>query len=152
MVEDQTIIRHCTESKDRLKDKLYYQGSILGSPAPTDGLRPDHVKNGWPGPITQTIEDGFFVGTNSGRNPDRDYYTLNPEAAHIPPPQPGQDDKDATEFFRRLRFFDPSGAEEVRGGRRFQLCRDAQWLSAFHPYGYSADPIAVAARGADDSD
>jgi hypothetical protein len=117
MVEDQTIIRHCTESKDRLKDKLYYQGSILGSPAPTDGLRPDHVKNGWPGPITQTIEDGFFVGTNSGRNPDRDYYTLNPEAAHIPPPQPGQDDKDATEFFRRLRFFDP------------ERCRRSTWWS-----------------------
>jgi hypothetical protein len=85
MVADGTVIRHCTEAKDRvIGDKSYYTGSLLGDPAPTDGLRPDLIKYGWPGPITQMILDGFFDGLNGGMNPDWAYHgashgTLTPE-------------------------------------------------------------------------
>lgn len=77
MVRDYEEIRHCTEAKDRLmKDKDYFTGSLLGDPAPTDGLRPDLVKYGWPGPITQSVQDGFFDGWNDGRNPAWDHHEL----------------------------------------------------------------------------
>ena len=85
MLADATTIRHCTEAKDRvIGDKSYYTGSLLGDPAPTDGLRPDLIKYGWPGPITQTIQDGFFDGWNGGLNLDWTYRgashaTLTPE-------------------------------------------------------------------------
>jgi hypothetical protein len=70
LIDDGNSIRHCTESKDRLfNDKSYFTGSLFGDPAPTEGLRPDLVKYGWPGPISQSIRDGFFDGWNRGRNP-----------------------------------------------------------------------------------
>lgn len=77
MVEDQTVIRHCTEAKDRvMKDPDYFTGSLIGSPAPTNGLRPDLVKYGWPGPMTQTVQNGFFDGWNDERNPAWEYHGL----------------------------------------------------------------------------
>ena len=77
MVADNTTIRHCTEAKDRLmRDKDYFTGSLLGEKAPTDGLRPDLVKYGWPGPMTQSIQDGFFDGWNNGENPEWEYHGL----------------------------------------------------------------------------
>jgi hypothetical protein len=70
LIDDGNTIRHCTESKDRLyADKSYFTGSLFGDPAPIEGLRPDLVKYGWPGPISQSIRDGFFEGWNRGRNP-----------------------------------------------------------------------------------
>jgi hypothetical protein len=68
MVEDQRVIRHCTESKDRLKDKRYYTGVLVVDPAPTDGLRSDHITYGWPGIIHQTVEDAFYTGLRGPYN------------------------------------------------------------------------------------
>ena len=70
MVEDKRVIRHCTESKDRLKDKRYYTGVLVVDPAPTNGLRSDHITYGWPGIIQQTIEDGFYTGLRGSYNAD----------------------------------------------------------------------------------
>lgn len=79
MVDDGNTIRHCTEAKDRLiGDKSYYTGSLFGDPAPTDGLRPDLVKYGWPGPILQTVQNGFFDGWNGGANPEWNYRGSSP--------------------------------------------------------------------------
>jgi hypothetical protein len=108
MVEDYFRIRHCTESKDRLQDEYYYQGSVLGEQVPTNGLRADHVRYGWPGTITQSIDDGFYTGFNTrtpdgkrSLNPEWDFYTLNPGEPFVSP------DADAKKFFTRLVFFDP---------------------------------------------
>ncbi|HEX6687236.1 MAG TPA: hypothetical protein VF085_01060 [Solirubrobacterales bacterium] len=87
MVRDQDEIRHCTASKSRLiDDDDYYPAKVkVDLPAPLDdleaavpleGLRPDLVKFGWPGPITQSIQNAFFDGWNDGRNPSCDYHGL----------------------------------------------------------------------------
>ncbi len=70
MVENRRVIRHCTESKDRLKDKRYYTGVLVVAPAPTDGLRSDHITYGWPGIIHQTVEDAFYTGLRGPYNED----------------------------------------------------------------------------------
>ncbi len=61
MVRDLNLIRHCPGSQSRLNAKEYYTGDILGKPAPTDGLNDDHVRYGWPGSITQSIEQAFMA-------------------------------------------------------------------------------------------
>jgi len=61
VVADQNLIRHCTSSQERLTAKEYYSGSLLGVPAPLDGLNPDHVQYGWPGTITQSVYQAFFA-------------------------------------------------------------------------------------------
>lgn len=53
MTRNYDQITHSTASEDRLMD--YPVGSILGKPTPTDGHRPDVLKYGWPGVITQSI-------------------------------------------------------------------------------------------------
>src|SRR5260370_27206460 len=58
---DHNLIRHCTMSQDRLTAKEYFSGSLLGIPAPLDGLNPDHVQFGWPGTITQSVYQAFFA-------------------------------------------------------------------------------------------
>lgn len=68
MMEDRRVIRHCTESKDRLKDKKYYTGVLVIQGAPTHGLRPDHITYGWPGIIHQTVEDAFYTGLRGPYN------------------------------------------------------------------------------------
>lgn len=68
MMEDRRVIRHCTESKDRLKDKNYYTGVLVIQGAPTHGLRPDHITYGWPGIIHQTVEDAFYTGLRGPYN------------------------------------------------------------------------------------
>jgi hypothetical protein len=68
MMEDRRVIRHCTESKDRLKEKKYYTGVLVVQGAPTHGLRPDHITYGWPGIIHQTVEDAFYTGLRGPYN------------------------------------------------------------------------------------
>ncbi|MEZ4417312.1 MAG: hypothetical protein R3E10_16270 [Gemmatimonadota bacterium] len=118
MIEDQFVIRHATAAHDRLKQEKFYTGSVLGEPAPTDGFRPDLLKYGWPGTITQTIDDAFFTGFNSSvpgplsppfakLNPRWDYYTRNPTAAVLPKPPDGSPPEAWTGFNERRLFFDP---------------------------------------------
>jgi hypothetical protein len=57
MTRNYDQITHCTASEDRMLD--YPVGGILGKPAPTDGHRPDVVKYGWPGIITQSVEEAL---------------------------------------------------------------------------------------------
>jgi hypothetical protein len=55
VVANYNLIRHCTCSSDWLSAPEYYSGSILGSPAPVDGLNIEHLEHGWPGTITQSV-------------------------------------------------------------------------------------------------
>jgi hypothetical protein len=60
-VADLSLIRHCTMSDDRLNEKKYYTGTMFGQPVPLDGLRHDLVQYGWPGSITQSVEQAFYA-------------------------------------------------------------------------------------------
>lgn len=55
MTRNHDEITHSTASEERLLD--YPVGSFMGTPAPTDGHRPDVLKYLWPGVITQTVEE-----------------------------------------------------------------------------------------------
>jgi hypothetical protein len=66
MLEDFDLVRHCTDSEERLNAKEYFSGSILGTAAPTDGLNHDHIRYGWPGAITQTVEQAFMADRYGG--------------------------------------------------------------------------------------
>ena len=61
VVADHNLIRHCTMSQERLTAKEYFSGSLLGIPAPLDGLNPDHLQFGWPGTITQSTYQAFLA-------------------------------------------------------------------------------------------
>lgn len=124
MVEDHTLIRHCTMAHKRVKAEHYYTGSVLGAqPAPTDGLRPDLVKYGWPGTMTQTIEDAFFTGFNSwsprpgaapqtSLNPRWDYYALHPGTPRLAQPGPGASGEELEAFNKRRLFYDPERTDD----------------------------------------
>ena len=60
MTRNYDTITHCTANEDRIRD--YPVGSILGDPYPTEGHRPDVVKYGWPGVVTQPIEEAVHGG------------------------------------------------------------------------------------------
>jgi hypothetical protein len=60
-VADQFLIRHCTSSQERLQAPEYYTGEILGQPVPLDGFIPAHVEYGWPGAVTQTVEQAMIA-------------------------------------------------------------------------------------------
>jgi hypothetical protein len=94
MVEDYTVVRHCTASKDRMMEERYYTGVVLGEWVPSDGIREDHMTYGWPGAMTQTVEDAFFTGLRGAYNPEwsyervylgRDPQELPPEFLDVPP-------------------------------------------------------------------
>jgi hypothetical protein len=56
MTRNYDQITHCTASSDRMQ--AYPVGSIpTDGPEPVDGFRVDAVKYGWPGTITQTVEN-----------------------------------------------------------------------------------------------
>ncbi|TLU81471.1 MAG: hypothetical protein FDX21_11625 [Chlorobium sp.] len=55
MTTNREQITHSTASKDRLLD--YPNGSLLGTPAPSDGFKVDELRYLWPGVITQTVEN-----------------------------------------------------------------------------------------------
>ena len=123
MVEDQILVRHATMGHDRIKKKEYYTGKVLGiEPAPTDGLRPDLITYGWPGTITQTVDDAFYTGFDSwsprpgappetSLNPRWDFYAFNPTTPKLVRPK-DTDKKEVWDAYwkdlnpRRL-FFDP---------------------------------------------
>jgi hypothetical protein len=78
-------ITHCTASDDRMMNPRYFEGSILGQPAPLRGIRTDIIKYGWPGVITQTaanaVGDPNAVqdSTEKYHDPENkdDLYTIN---------------------------------------------------------------------------
>jgi hypothetical protein len=58
MIQDRYAVRHSTASEQRYLD--YPVGSDpLGNPAPSDGFRPDVMRYGWPGTITQQVYQAF---------------------------------------------------------------------------------------------
>jgi hypothetical protein len=69
MTRNYDQITHSTASEERLLD--YPVGAIFGSPAPSDGHRPDVLKYLWPGAITQTVEHAIggeeFTDPESGK-------------------------------------------------------------------------------------
>ena len=82
MVENHSVIRHCTQSKDRLLDPKYFTGVLIVEGAPTDGVRDDHLTYGWPGAITQTIEDAFYTGLRGPYNPE---WSSEGQSGSVPP-------------------------------------------------------------------
>jgi hypothetical protein len=119
MVEDKRVIRHCTESKDRLKDKRYYTGMIAFDAAPSEGLRPDHLTYGWPGIIQQTVEDAFYTGL---RGPYNAEWSMEARSGGTPAPikpeflavSPGERSQ-FPDVWDSLRFVDPedTGTSEI---------------------------------------
>jgi hypothetical protein len=124
MVRDQYTVRHSTMAHARVKCEDYYEGSVLGvQPAPTDGLRGDLVKYGWPGTITQQIEDAFYTGFNSwsddpadpphtSLNPRWDYFAFHPQAPHPDLPAPGAPAEDLEAYNRTRLFNDPERTDD----------------------------------------
>src|SRR5918993_3008796 len=107
MIDDGWTVRHATMAHERVKD--YNTGSIFGKPAPTNGIRPDALKYGWPGTITQSVQNGFFEweGFNDGANPEWNDPTPPPPA---PAPDASAEEKkqyDEEMWRRRHFFFDP---------------------------------------------
>lgn len=72
MTRNHTEVTHSTASEERLL--AYPVGSIAGEPQPSDGHRPDILKYGWPGVVTQSIEHAIH-----GED------MLDPETASLPP-------------------------------------------------------------------
>lgn len=60
-VANHDLVRHCTAVEDRYTAPEYYDGSILGVSVPQNGLRPDHVQFGWPGTVTQSVEQAIYA-------------------------------------------------------------------------------------------
>jgi hypothetical protein len=87
MVADLNLIRHCTCSQDRLTAKEYYTGNLLGVSAPSDGLTVDHLENGWPGTITQSIYQAYYAdqygGAYEGSNLPDPESTASPETSYL---------------------------------------------------------------------
>jgi hypothetical protein len=73
MVADNTLIRHCPAEQNQLTAKEYFTGSInlgpFSQPAPTDGLNKQHLRYGWPGAITQSVEQAYYADRYNGMLP-----------------------------------------------------------------------------------
>ena len=68
MVKNNDRVRHATMAHERLNRRdpgRYMTGEFFGDPAPVDGFRADILTYGWPGTITQSIDDAFFSGFNT---------------------------------------------------------------------------------------
>jgi hypothetical protein len=77
-VDDGLTIRHSTVVQDQMTAKKHMTGSILGQPAPTDGFMDDAIRYGWPGTITQTVDDAFhqLPGAVSYKDADGGIYDV----------------------------------------------------------------------------
>jgi hypothetical protein len=65
-VANHDLIRNCTASPRRLTAKEYYTGKVLGVEAPVDGLNVNHVQYGWPGAVTQSVEQALYADKYAG--------------------------------------------------------------------------------------
>lgn len=83
MTRNHDQITHCTMSDDRMQAYPVGTDPSNGDPAPTDGFRPDVVKYGWPGVITQTVENAVMgekfldPETSTQPAPQQKWYTIN---------------------------------------------------------------------------
>jgi len=77
-VDDGFTIRHSTVSQDQMTSEKHMTGSIFGAKAPTHGFTTDAVRYGWPGTITQTVDDAFhqWPGSVTFRDADGDDYEI----------------------------------------------------------------------------
>ena len=101
-LDDGFTVRHATSIRDF--DEHFYNGSILGMPAPTNGITADPLKYGWPGTVTQTAEDAWV----SSAPVDRLGYlakTLGLSGASL--------DKAKAEETNRLQLKDPISQKSV---------------------------------------
>jgi hypothetical protein len=57
MVDDFKTIRHSTAASDRMQ--AYPAGNVLGLDLPMNGFEPDKVKYGWPGTLTQSVDEAL---------------------------------------------------------------------------------------------
>ena len=64
-LDDGFTVRHATSVRNF--DEHFYNGSILGLPAPTNGIDADPLKYGWPGTVTQTAEDAWVSSAPGDR-------------------------------------------------------------------------------------
>lgn len=119
-VDNGQTIRHCTNSQDRLEAEDLFTGEITiklagiieldQQKAPLTGLRPDLLRFGWPGSVTQTVEEVYQTGRNTNNLP-WSYAATHPGSDTGDPENAGQP------FFiyhlpradrqRRLQFNDP---------------------------------------------
>lgn len=60
MTRNYDQVTHSTASEDRMADYPVGSKPLSGEPAATDGIRPDVMKYGWPGVITQSVEQAVF--------------------------------------------------------------------------------------------
>lgn len=122
-VDNGWTVRHCTSSQDRYEDdklwsatvKVNFLGSVDVEKVPLGGLRADHIRFGWPGSITQTVEEVYYTGRNSlnddwlygadAADPEPDDPS-NPGPFHIYQLEPGA-------RRRRVAFIDPEPTDRA---------------------------------------
>jgi hypothetical protein len=135
MVRDYDLVRHATMAHARLNRRdpgRFMTGEFFGDRAPVDGFRSDALTYGWPGTITQSIDDAFFTGfntinptTSKPYNAQGDFFALNPIAA-LPPPSANATDKEREDWNRQHRFADP----EFPADEPFSIT-NLPWLPAY---------------------
>jgi hypothetical protein len=67
MIKDRFELRHCTSSADYLKAHPYMSpGAIVSGidDNPTDGFTEDAMRYGWPGTVTQSVEEAYRASRN----------------------------------------------------------------------------------------
>jgi hypothetical protein len=67
MTKDRFELRHCTSSAEYLKHHPYMSPSAIVSHIddnPTDGFTEDAMRYGWPGTVTQTVEEAYRASRN----------------------------------------------------------------------------------------
>jgi hypothetical protein len=116
MIGDHTLIRHATMAHDRLQRRnpgRFMTGEFFGERAPADGFRPDALTYGWPGTITQSVEDAFFTGFNTfdptGRpfNRQGDFFAHNPGVGPLPRPAADAPRSEWEAWTKQQLFADP---------------------------------------------
>jgi hypothetical protein len=119
-IDNGWTIRHCTSSMDRLEDDSLFTAELTiklagiieltNEKIPLNGFRPDLVRFGWPGSITQTVEEVYRTGRNS-LNPRWTYAATHPGQDLEDPERPGEPFRifhlPRAERQRRLQFNDP---------------------------------------------
>lgn len=139
MIDDHYTVRHATMAHDRIK--AYFTGSMFGFPVPIDGIRPDIVKYGWPGTITQTVQNAFFDGYNDGANSQWIDTTAPP-----PPPDPGEDatDEQKESFQKAVKRFRGFVDPELQNGERIGYAfANLTWSPQLRTDGSVVEPLVV---------
>ena len=119
-IDNGRTIRHCTSSQERLEDDALFTAEIsvklagvielTNEKVPLNGFRPDLVRYGWPGAISQTVEEVYRTGRNS-LNARWTYSATHPGQDIEDPENPGAPFRiyhlPRAERQRRVQFNDP---------------------------------------------